>query len=245
MRGRSRRSRRRSFLSVSPRKRRQSRRANSANSGSSASRMPPRKKASRQTFVDEENRNYMAGVFAVDVADAAILKASADVKEKESAIRVAEADVKLKISLVEVARRDRDHTRALMDFAQITAPFDGVIVDRKVQPGTLVQDASTGFSQPLLTIARTDIVTLVMKVPDDTAPYVRQGTEAEITIDSLHGVVIHGKVTRFSRRSSIRIGRGASRSICTMTHGSSSTPWQRLVSAPGSLRWQRPILSRH
>ena len=157
-----------------------------------------KKDAIQQTFVDEEYRNYMAAAFTVDFAAAAIRKANADVDEKNSAIRVAETDVKLKTSLVEVARRDRDHTQALMDFAQITAPFDGVIVARNVQPGTLVQNASTGLTPPLLTLARTDIVTLVMKVPDDTAPYVAIGTEAEIQIDKLPGVVIRGKVTRFS-----------------------------------------------
>src|SRR5262249_30683178 len=40
--------------------------------------------------------------------------------------------------------------------------------------------------------------TLVMKVPDNAAPYVTRDTEAVIQIDELPGVVIRGKVTRFS-----------------------------------------------
>ena len=43
-----------------------------------------------------------------------------------------------------------------------------------------------------------DIVTLVMKVPDNAAPYVTTNTEAVIEIDELPGVVIKGRVTRFS-----------------------------------------------
>src|SRR5258708_1538558 len=37
-----------------------------------------------------------------------------------------------------------------------------------------------------------------MKVPDNAAPYVTRDTEAIIQIDELPGVLIRGKVTRFS-----------------------------------------------
>ncbi len=86
----------------------------------------------------------------------------------------------------------------MLDYAQIKAPFDGVVVKRKVDVGTFVQNASTGQSEPILTIARNDVVTLVMKVPDNAAPFVTKDTEAIVQIDELPGVVIRGKVTRFS-----------------------------------------------
>jgi multidrug efflux pump subunit AcrA (membrane-fusion protein) len=85
-----------------------------------------------------------------------------------------------------------------LDFSRLTAPFDGVITERNVQPGQLVQNASAGRSETLLKIDRRDIVTLVMKVPDDSAPYVTLGTEAIVQIDQLPGVIIRGKVTRIA-----------------------------------------------
>src|SRR5207249_11456742 len=42
-----------------------------------------------RTLVDEERRDYNAAVYAVEAAEANILKTRADVKEKESALRVA------------------------------------------------------------------------------------------------------------------------------------------------------------
>ena len=67
-------------------------------------------------------------------------------------------------------------------------------------------------------VARTDIVTLVMKVPDNAAPYVTRDTEAVIQIDELPGVVIRGKVTRFSPWiHTSTIGPCASKSISTTT----------------------------
>jgi multidrug resistance efflux pump len=149
-----------------------------------------------QNLVDEERRDYNASVYAVEAAQAAIDKAKDDVKEKETAWKAALAEVELKKSLAEVARKDRAWTRTKLGFARIAAPFDGVITDRTVHPGMLVQNASTGRADALLTVDRTDIVTLVMKVPDNFAPYVTQGTDAVIRIDQYPGATIKGKVTR-------------------------------------------------
>jgi multidrug resistance efflux pump len=151
-----------------------------------------------QNFVDEERRDYNAAVFTVDVTEANILKAEADVLEKESSVKIARAEIDSRKSLIEVARKDRDRVQARQDFSRLTAPFDGFITERTVQPGQLVQDASAGRSESLLKIDRRDIVTLVMKVPDDSAPYVTRGTEAIVQIDQLPGVLIRGKVTRLA-----------------------------------------------
>jgi multidrug efflux pump subunit AcrA (membrane-fusion protein) len=123
------------------------------------------------------------------------LKAKADLKQAEANSRAANADLKLKEVLIEVARKDRDRAQTLADYAKLTAPFDGVIVERKVDPGDFVQNATTGQSEPLLTVARVDVVTVVMKVPDNFAPYVAKDTEAVLQVGDL---VIEGKVTRYS-----------------------------------------------
>ncbi len=151
-----------------------------------------------KSVVEEEERDYRSAEFAYQGAVAAVRKANADLREKESLQRTAEADIELKQSLVEVARKNRDKARAMLDYAKITAPFDGVLVRRNVSVGTFVQNASTGASEPLLRVDRTDIVTVVMKVPDNAAPFVAPDTEAVLQIDELPGVEIRGKVTRFS-----------------------------------------------
>ena len=100
--------------------------------------------------------------------------------------------------MIAIAEKQRDRAQAMADFAKIRSPFNGVVLKRKVDVGTFVQNASTGQSEPILTIARTDIVTVVTKVPDHAAPFVTRATEALIQIDELPGVVIRGRVTRFS-----------------------------------------------
>ena len=85
-----------------------------------------------------------------------------------------------------------------MNYAKIRAPFRGTIVSRKVDPGSFVQNASTGHPTPVLSIARTDIVTVVMRVPDNYAPFVGENTQAVVELDALPGLQFHGRVTRFS-----------------------------------------------
>jgi multidrug resistance efflux pump len=146
--------------------------------------------------VEEEERGYVAAKFDCEAACAAVVKAKADWKEALANLEVAKADVNLKHSLVNVAEKDRDRAQALADYAKIRAPFDGVITRRNVDPGSFVQNASTVHPPPLLTVERTDIVTVHMKVPDNWAPYVQVGTEAIIVMSELPGQTISAKVTR-------------------------------------------------
>jgi multidrug resistance efflux pump len=148
---------------------------------------------------EEEERNYTAASFAVDAAQAAVDKARADWKEAIANFKAANADVELKQALIEVARRERDRASALADYAKITAPFDGEIIRRMVDPGTFVQNATTAQSPPLLSVARTDLVTIAARVPDKAAPFVTLDTEAIVQLDELPKTFIRGKITRFSR----------------------------------------------
>src|SRR5262249_8923636 len=110
----------------------------------------------------------------------------------------AKADVRLKDTLIEVARKDRDEAQALADYSKVTAPFDGVITQRNVNPGSFVQNASTGRTGTLLRVERRDIVTVRTKIPDNFAPYVSENTEVILELSELPGVKTHGKVTRFA-----------------------------------------------
>src|SRR5262249_50708638 len=110
------------------------------------------------------------------------------------------------------------------------------------QPGSLVQNASTGQqAAPLLTLVRSDIVTVVMRVPDNAAPYVRPGTEAIIRIDELPGVLIKARVTRREpsiqnrdRRMRVEVDlfNGSRRRLATLTARCVST-WLAPLAAAG------------
>jgi multidrug resistance efflux pump len=148
--------------------------------------------------VYEAEKDYLAADAAVEASQVAVQRARADQLEKEASREAARTDIDLKSALVDVAKKDRDKAAAAAGFARITAPFDGVVIRRNIDPGMFVQNATTGASEPLLTIARTDLVTVTMKLPDVAAPFVSRDTDVEVTIDDLPGLTIRGKVTRFS-----------------------------------------------
>jgi multidrug efflux pump subunit AcrA (membrane-fusion protein) len=82
----------------------------------------------------------------------------------------------------------------------IESPIDGVIVSREVDPGTFVPNATiVPGAMPLVSIAKTDIVTVSMSVPDIFAPYVKAGMPARIkSNDATKTPWVEAKITRIS-----------------------------------------------
>lgn len=90
--------------------------------------------------------------------------------------------------------------QTMLGFAEIRAPFDGVVTERFVDPGALLQAATSSDSvQPIITVAKVDKVRLAIDVPESEAPSVRVGGAATVTIDAVPGKQFQGSVSRFSR----------------------------------------------
>jgi HlyD family secretion protein len=151
-----------------------------------------------QGVVDDAKRNYDAAVAEKAMSLAGVEKAKFEVEDAVAKVGEAKALAAAKASLVLVAQSDLELAQATREFGHIKAPFDAVVVRRKIDPGDFVQNAATGHPTPLLRLERSDIVTVVMRVPDHYAPYVTLGTEVVLELDALPGVRVHGKVTRFA-----------------------------------------------
>jgi len=148
--------------------------------------------------VDERRAVAIAAKAALDSALQAVERAKADLQEMQSKLLAAHADVDLQKTYVRVAERDRDLAQAMLDFATIKAPYDGFVTRRNIDPGSFVQSATTGHSEPLLIMQRTDIVTVWVKLPDIYAAYVTPDTAAVIQMNDLPGRTIHvGRITRY------------------------------------------------
>jgi RND family efflux transporter MFP subunit len=146
-----------------------------------------------QTKLDSDQAAERAGHAAirtaraqVAVADARLLQARADVSEARAAIRVAEA---------RLAR-----ARVLADYARVVAPFDGVVTRRTFHPGAFIRSAADGVSEPLLTVMRTDLMRVVIQVPDLDVPLLDVGDKATIAVDALKGREYTGVVARLGKR---------------------------------------------
>jgi len=89
--------------------------------------------------------------------------------------------------------------QTLLDYASITAPFDGVITRRYADAGALVQAGTASETQtmPVVDIAEDDILRLIFPVPESAVPVIHNGLPVEITVNALK-LTFPGKVTRFA-----------------------------------------------
>jgi membrane fusion protein, multidrug efflux system len=115
-----------------------------------------------------------------------------ELDQKVAESRVQEANVTAAAANIEVGRADVRRLQQLKSFARVTAPFAGIIVQRQVERGALVQPAAT----PLFRLADTDTLRAFVQVPQDLAVHVQPGGAAQVSVREYPGRNFPGTVTR-------------------------------------------------
>jgi len=83
------------------------------------------------------------------------------------------------------------------DYASVTAPFDGVITQRNVDVGSLVQGDTTSGTF-MFEIMRKDVIRVSAYVPQDAAIGVAPGVDAVVRVPALPDRPFRGAVTRIA-----------------------------------------------
>ena len=96
----------------------------------------------------------------------------------------------------EVARASLEQSETLLRYATITAPFTGIITQRFVDPGALIQAGSA--SSAIVALLDFSKVRLQSAVPEAEASRVAVDQPVLVTTDNLPGMQFEGKVTRFT-----------------------------------------------
>ena len=96
----------------------------------------------------------------------------------------------------EVARASLAESETLLGYATITAPFAGVITQRFVDPGALIQAGNA--SSAIVSLMDFSTVRLQVAVPEVEAARVIVGQPVRVTTDNLPGRQFDGQVTRFT-----------------------------------------------
>lgn len=96
----------------------------------------------------------------------------------------------------EVARASLAESETLLGYATITAPFAGVITQRYVDPGALIQAGNT--SSAIVSLMDFSTVRLQVAVPEVETARVATGQPVRVTTDNLPGRQFDGQVTRFT-----------------------------------------------
>lgn len=109
---------------------------------------------------------------------------------------VARADVGVKEAKLEVAREHRDHVKTLLGYARIETPYDAVVIGRHLHTGAFI--GGKAGEQPLFTVARTDVLRVVVDVPEKEVRYLDKGDKVVIDLDAMPGQKFEWKITRLA-----------------------------------------------
>jgi multidrug resistance efflux pump len=111
----------------------------------------------------------------VKIASMALEQSKAALQQAQSAVNQAEANLSL---------LDTQITELT-----ISAPLDGVILTRNVEPGEFVQPGAVAFA-----MADLNNVTITVYVPEDRYGQLKLGQQAEVTVDSFPGETFAAEV---------------------------------------------------
>ena len=113
-----------------------------------------------------------------------------NLKGQEAAVAAAQHNVTAQENLVKQLHQERD-------YASVVAPFDGVITQRKVDVGSLVQGNATSGTF-MFEIMQKDVIRVSAFVPQDAAFGVAPGVAAVVRVPELPDRAFAGKVTRIA-----------------------------------------------
>lgn len=117
----------------------------------------------------------------------------------EAQVEGAKSNLQLAQSQMAVTQSKLAHDQALYNYANITAPFAGVVTERYANLGTLMQAGTNSSTQamPLVKLSQEDKFRLVIPVPESYVRYIKIGDPVNVQVPSLNRT-FPGKVARFS-----------------------------------------------
>jgi len=156
------------------------------------------RKAVDKRLVDEQLHDFEAAKANERTAGLAVQTAKAHLAGANAKVEQARVDVEEAMVAVRVAQAHLEKARVNLDYAKIVAPFDGVVTHRSYHPGSFIRSASDGSHPPLLTVARTDLMRVVVRIPDRDVVLTDPGDPATLAVDGLEGRSFEGKVARIA-----------------------------------------------
>ncbi|MDB5309191.1 MAG: efflux transporter periplasmic adaptor subunit [Gemmataceae bacterium] len=154
------------------------------------------KHAESERLQDEQEDYYLSALEAENAARENVNTAQERAAAAHAKIAQAEADLDEAKADVGVAEAELATAQVWVDYAVIRSPYTGVITKRNFHPpgklppgsppaGAFVKSADEAGSIPLLTVERTDVLRVVIAVPDRDVPLVAPGKPAVLKFDAL------------------------------------------------------------
>lgn len=110
----------------------------------------------------------------------------------------ATGDFAAKKAMTQSAEANVRRLEDLESFKRVYAPFSGVITQRNIDIGTLINAGNGGTSQQLFYLAQIDPIRVYVNVPEAYAPSIHAGIGAYLELTQYPGQKFQGKVVRNS-----------------------------------------------
>lgn len=144
--------------------------------------------------VSERERDAVR--LAYDNARSRLIEASAALRQAKGNLNKVDAvkrDIESAQAQIDLSRSAVDQARIQLGYARLTAPFDGVIISRNVEPGEVVTPGREVF-----TLSDLSLVYLKVFVDETDIGRVRPGQKVKVKIDSFPGKFFSGNVAYIS-----------------------------------------------
>jgi RND family efflux transporter MFP subunit len=151
-----------------------------------------------ERLVDEKHEQRDAAQAAENSARAAIVSARSQAIAAKARVASAEADVVDAQAKVRLSKSRVSRAQVFVNYTKIVSPYNGVVTRRSFHVGDFIRAADQGGAIPLLTVARTDVMRVIVQVPDRDVPYTNVGDPAVVEMETLAGEKFVGKVSRIS-----------------------------------------------
>ncbi len=144
----------------------------------------------------------------VDAARAALAQAQASYRQalvNTQQVKLRQEDVKQAKAQVQRALAQLRNARIQLADTIITAPRDGVIVEKLVQEGTVISSSTSAFSQGTTIVRLADMRRIYVdaEVAEADIAQVWVGQKVDVSVDAFPGEVFEGKVIRIDPRTTV------------------------------------------
>ena len=128
-----------------------------------------------------------------------------DVTVAQKAVEADQSQIVAAQQTAEAARQAERSITQLEGYLHVTAPFDGVVTERNVHPGTLVgPNSGPAATTPMLRVVHTDRLRLVVPVPEAYTADVPSEATISFTVSAYPGQTFSGTVARIAQAVDIK-----------------------------------------
>lgn len=109
------------------------------------------------------------------------------------------ADLEAAKTEVNSAQANVNRLRKTLDFKRILAPFEGIIIERTIDIGSLITAGSANHHRQLFKIAKTNILRVFVNVPQRFFRSIKKDLVADVYIDEFPEKIFKGSVARYAK----------------------------------------------